>query len=104
MDDMESLRHTKWEQIPCGVHPQVRRKQLYGELRRRLGEVFRKLAEQNEPDCASIRRAEKKLCGQYFWARGYWEATEGRDEAAIRDYIRQQEHEDRRLDQINLWR
>jgi len=28
----------------------------------------------------------------------------GRDETVIRDYIRQQEAEDKRLDQINLWR
>ena len=31
-------------------------------------------------------------------------STVGRDEAVIRDYIRQQEAEDKRLDQINLWR
>ena len=36
-------------QIPCGVDPpKGRRKQLYGELRRYVGEVFRKLAEQKE--------------------------------------------------------
>jgi putative transposase len=31
-------------------------------------------------------------------------STVGRDDAVIRDYIRQQEAEDKRLDQINLWR
>ena len=49
MDEMESLSHTKWE---CKYHvvfiPKYRRKQLYGELRRHLGEVLRKLAEQKE--------------------------------------------------------
>ncbi len=49
MDEMESLSHTKWE---CKYHvvfiPKCRRKTLYGELRRHLGEVFRKLAEQKE--------------------------------------------------------
>ena len=49
MDEMESLSHTKWE---CKYHvvfiPKCRRKVLYGELRRHLGEVFRKLAEQKE--------------------------------------------------------
>ena len=49
MDEMESLSHTKWE---CKYHvvfiPKCRRKVLYGELRRYLGEVFRKLAEQKE--------------------------------------------------------
>jgi putative transposase len=28
----------------------------------------------------------------------------GRDEAAIRDYIRNQEQEDKRMDQLNMWK
>jgi putative transposase len=28
----------------------------------------------------------------------------GRDEAVIREYIKRQEEEDKRLDQMNLWR
>ena len=31
-------------------------------------------------------------------------STVGRDEVLIRDYIRKQEHEDARLDQLGLWR
>jgi putative transposase len=31
-------------------------------------------------------------------------STVGRDEAVIREYIRKQEQEDKRLDQMNLWR
>jgi putative transposase len=42
--------------------------------------------------------------GQNFWARGYIVSTVGRDEATIRDYIRNQEKEDKRLDQMNLWK
>ena len=49
MDEYESLSHSKWE---CKYHvvfiPKCRRKVLYGSLRRHLGEVFRKLAEQKE--------------------------------------------------------
>ena len=49
MDDAESLSHTRWE---CKYHvvfiPKCRRKALYMELRRHLGKVFRKLAEQRE--------------------------------------------------------
>ncbi len=41
---------------------------------------------------------------QHFWARGYFVSTVGRDEAAIRDYIRNQEKEEARLDQLGLWR
>jgi len=47
---------------------------------------------------------KKNFVGQHFWARGYWVSTVGRDETVIRDYIRNQEHEDQRLDQMNLWR
>ena len=49
MDEYESLRHSKWE---CKYHvvfvPKCGRKVLYGNLRRHLGEVFRKLGEQKE--------------------------------------------------------
>jgi putative transposase len=47
---------------------------------------------------------KRNLVGQHFWARGYWVSTVGRDEAVIREYIRNQVHEDERLDQMGLWR
>jgi hypothetical protein len=37
-------------------------------------------------------------------ARGYFGSTVGRDEAVIRDYIRTQEQEDKRIDRLNMWR
>ena len=43
-----------------------------------------------------------KFAGQHFWARGFSVTTVGRDEDAIRDYIRNQEMEDQRLEQMNL--
>ena len=143
MDEVQSLSHTKWE---CKYHvvfiPKCRGKQLYGELRGHLGEVFRKLAEQKEsrieeghlmPDQVHMMIAippkyavsqvigfikgksaihlarvygEKKrnFVGQHFWARGYYVSTVGREETMIREYIRQPEQEDKRLDQLNLWR
>lgn len=45
----------------------------------------------------------RNFVGQSFWARGYFVSTVGRDEATIRAYIRHQEQEDKRLDQLNLW-
>ncbi len=49
MDKIESLDHTKWD---CKYHvvfiPKCRRKTLYLELRKHLGEVFRTLASQKE--------------------------------------------------------
>ncbi len=47
---------------------------------------------------------KRNFVGQHFWARGYFVSTVGRDEALIREYIRNQEHEDKRLEQMNLWR
>ena len=49
MPDIETLNHTTWD---CKYHvvfiPKYRRKALYHELRRHLGEVFRALAAQKE--------------------------------------------------------
>ncbi len=143
MDDAESLSHTRWE---CKYHvvfiPKYRRKTLYVELRRYLGEVFRKLAEQKEsrieeghllPDHVHMLIAippkyavsqvvgfikgksaihlartygerKRNYMGQHFWARGFFVSTIGRDEKTIREYIKKQEEEDKRLDQMNLWR
>jgi putative transposase len=47
---------------------------------------------------------KRNFVGQHFWARGYYVSTVGRDETVIREYIQRQEQEDKRLDQINLWR
>ena len=44
----------------------------------------------------------RNFVGQSFWARGYFVSTVGRDEEVIRRYIRDQEKEDERLDQLNL--
>ena len=137
------ISHTRWE---CKYHvvfiPKGRRKQLFGEIRRELGEVFRRLAEQREsrveeghlmPDhvhmmlsvppkyavsqmvgyvkgksAIHIARTyggkRRNFVGQHFWARGYFVSTVGRDEAVIREYIRNQEKEDARPDQLSLWR
>jgi len=47
---------------------------------------------------------KRNFSGQSFWARGYYVSTVGRDEEMIRNYIRDQEQEDERLDQLGLWR
>ena len=46
----------------------------------------------------------RNFVGQHFWARGFFVSTVGRDEEVIREYIRHQEDEDKRLEQMNLWR
>ena len=49
MDTVESLNHSVWD---CKYHvvfiPKCRRKTLYGDLRKYLGEVFRRLAQQKD--------------------------------------------------------
>ena len=51
MQSNESLRHTKWE---CKYHvvfiPKCRRKTIYGQIRRELGEILRELARQKEAE------------------------------------------------------
>ena len=47
---------------------------------------------------------KRNFVGQHFWARGYFVSTVGRDEGLIREYMRKQEQEDARLDQLGLWR
>ena len=143
MNKYESLSHTTWD---CKYHvvfiPKCRRKTLYRELRRHLGEVFHKLAAQKESKIeeghlmadhvhmmiaippkyavsqvigfikgkSAIHLArvygerKRNFVGQPFWARGFFVNTVGYDEEAIRAYIRNQEKEDQRLDQLNLWR
>jgi putative transposase len=41
--------------------------------------------------------------GPHFWARGYYVSTVGREASMIREYLRKQEVEDKRLDQMGLW-
>ncbi len=136
-----SLRHSRWE---CKYHvvfiPKYRKKAIFGQIRKELGDVMKRLAEQKEswieeghlmPDHVHMmisippkyavsqvigyikgksaihiarRYAERKrnFVGQHFWARGYFVSTVGRDEEVIREYIRHQEQEDRRVDQLNL--
>ncbi len=141
MSNYGSLDHTKWE---CKYHvvfiPKYRKKRIYGGIRRSLGRIFRRLAEQREsrveeghlmpdhvhmmlsiPPKYSVAQVigyikgksaihiarefagrKRNFVGQHFWARGYFVSTVGRDEAVIRDYIRHQEHEDQRQEQLRL--
>ena len=46
---------------------------------------------------------KRNFVGQHFWARGFMVSTVGRDEKVIRDYIRNQEDEDKRIDQMQIW-
>ena len=141
MQEYRTLCHSKWE---CKYHvvfiPKYRKKRIYGELRKYLGEVFRDLAERKEsrveeghlmtdhvhmllsipPKYAvaqvvgfikgksaihiarNFGERKRNFVGQNFWARGYFVSTVGLDEAMVRAYIRHQEQEDERIDQMKL--
>jgi putative transposase len=47
---------------------------------------------------------KRNFVGQNFWARGYFVSTVGRDEEVVREYIRKQEKEDERIEQLSLFR
>ena len=73
MKEYQSLSHTRWD---CKYHvvfiPKRRKKAIIGALRKHLGEVFRELARHKEA------------------------------EVMVRAYIRHQENEDERYDQMKL--
>ncbi|WP_162059919.1 IS200/IS605 family transposase [Undibacterium sp. KW1] len=45
---------------------------------------------------------QRNFTGEVFWARGYFVSTVGLDEEVVRAYIRNQEQEDERYDQMKL--
>ena len=51
----------------------------------------------------NISQKARNFVGHKFWARGYYVSTVGIDEKIIRSYIQNQESEDKRLDQLNLF-
>lgn len=101
--DYKSLSHTRWE---CKYHivfiPKYRKKKLYKEIRKTLGECFHKLAQQKGKSAIYIAREygerNRYFTGQHMWARGYFVSTVGLDEEVIRKYIQDQKSEDRKLD------
>jgi putative transposase len=46
---------------------------------------------------------QKNFTGQNFWARGYYVSTVGWDEETIKRYIQEQETEDKRLEQLEMF-
>lgn len=46
----------------------------------------------------------KNYSGENFWVRGYFVSTVGLDEEVVRAYIREQEKEEERYEQLSLWK
>ena len=47
---------------------------------------------------------KRGYAGQHFWARGYFVPTIGRDESVIQEYVKNQEQDDQKLEQLNVSR
>ena len=45
---------------------------------------------------------KRNFTGESFWARGYFVSTVGLEEEVVREYIRRQEQEAQRLEQLNM--
>ena len=54
------------------------------------------------PIARTFSGRKRNFSGENFWARGYFVSTVGLDEAVIRAYIRDQEKEDERYEQLRL--
>jgi putative transposase len=50
----------------------------------------------------TFKRKTKNFTGENFWARGYFVSTVGLDEETVRKYIREQEVEEARSEQMSL--
>ena len=48
-------------------------------------------------------RNSRMVRGRQFWARGYCVSSVGLDEGMIREYIKNQEIEDKKQDQLGLF-
>lgn len=140
-NEIYHLTHSSYR---CQYHivfaPKYRRKVIYGQLKKEIGEIIRKLCNEKKvelieaeacPDHIHIlvsippylsvaqfmgylksksalmifdRHANMKYRygNRNFWARGYFVDTVGKNEKAIRNYIRNQLEEDYIKDQISF--
>ncbi len=140
-NEIRGLSHSKYR---CQYHivfsPKYRRKVIYGELRKEIGEIIRRLCNEKKvelieaevcPDHIHIlvsippylsvaqfmgyprsksalmifdRHANMKYRygRRNFWSRGYFVDTVGKNEKAIKEYIRNQLEEDFMNDQISM--
>lgn len=141
MSEIKRTAHSKWR---CQYHivfsPKYRRKEIYGQLKKDIGQILRKLCEEKKveileaeacpdhihmlvciPPYLSVAQFMGYLKGKsslmifdrhanlkykygsrHFWARGYYVDTVGRNERAIKDYIKNQLEEDYMKDQMTF--
>ena len=138
------IKHTSHSSYRCEYHivfaPKYRRKVIYGELKKDIGEILRKLCNEKKveiieaeacpdhihmlvsiPPYMSVSQfvgflksksslmifdrhanLRYKYGSRTFWCRGYYVDTVGKNEKAIKEYIRNQLKEDYASDQISF--
>ena len=145
LHDMKNeIKHTAHSSYRCEYHivfaPKYRRKVIYKELRKDIGEIIRKLCKEMKveiieaeacvdhihllvsiPPYMSVaefvgrlksksalmifdRHAnlKYKYGSRNFWCRGYYVDTVGKNERAIKEYIKNQLEDDLASDQVSL--
>lgn len=50
----------------------------------------------------NFKGRKRNFTGESFWARGYFVSTVGLEEEVVREYIRNQEQEEQRLEQLEM--
>ena len=138
------IKHTSHSSYRCEYHivfaPKYRRKVIYGEPKKDIGEILRKLCNEKKveiieaeacpdhihmlvsiPPYMSVSQfvgflksksslmifdrhanLRYKYGSRTFWCRGYYVDTVGKNEKAIKEYIRNQLEEDYASDQISF--
>ena len=130
--DKNSLAHTKWNcKYHIILTPKYRRKIIYQKISQDIGSIIRTLCVRKGVEIIHLygaippkyavsdfmgylkgksslmifdRHANLKYQygNRHFWCRGYYVDTVGRNEKAIREYVRNQLQEDIATDQISL--
>ena len=110
--DNQSIQHSRWN---CTYHivfiPKYRRKIMYGQLRKDVGGILRKLCEMKQVTLIEGKSVlmlfdrhpeyRTKKADRHFWARGYYVTTVGNvNEETIMQYIRDQEENDKMEDNV----
>lgn len=121
------IKNTAHSKNRCEYHivfaPKYRRKEIYGQLKKDIGEILRKLCEQK-----GVEIIEAEVCPNHihmlveispkesvsgfmgylkgknrsFWCRGYYVDTVGKNNKKIAEYIQNQLKEDQLHDQLTL--
>ena len=106
-----ALAHTKWM---CKYHiiftPKYRRKVIYNQYRKDLGEILRELCRYKHVEIIEghlmmfDRHAnlKYKFGNRHFWSEGYYVSTVGLNDATVTKYIREQEMHDIAMDKMSV--